>query len=154
MKKLFVVLASVMVLASCMKDNAECSAVNVKAPATEVDALRTYLEDNNITATEDARGFFYMISNAGSGNKPTPCNAITVNYQGRLTNGTVFDQANNVGFYLSSLILGWQEGIPLIAPGGSITLYIPPSLGYGNQTAGTIPPNSNLIFTIDLIAVN
>ena len=144
-----------MALASCNKDNGmDCSTVTIAAPAAEVDALRTYITTNSIVATEDSRGFFYNITNPGTGNKPTVCNAITVNYSGKLTNGTVFDHASGVSFNLSGLILGWQEGIPLIAPGGSITLYLPPSLGYGSSTTGSIPPNSILIFTIDLLAVN
>ena len=66
----------------------------------------------------------------------------------------MFDSGNNVQFNLSGLIIGWQEGIPLIAPGGSITLYLPPSLAYGSTAVGSIPANSILVFTIDLLAVN
>jgi FKBP-type peptidyl-prolyl cis-trans isomerase FkpA len=60
---------------------------------------------------------------------------------------------------LGQLIIGWQKGLPLIKSGGSITLFIPPSLGYGNQDirnssgAVIIPANSNLKFTIDLVSV-
>ncbi|HNP21139.1 MAG TPA: FKBP-type peptidyl-prolyl cis-trans isomerase [Panacibacter sp.] len=141
--------------ASCTKSSGtNCGTVQVAAPASELEALRTYISTNSITATEDPRGFFYSISTPGSGNKPTVCNAVTVNYSGKLTNGTVFDSGNNVQFNLSGLIIGWQEGIPLIAPGGSITLYLPPSLAYGSTAVGSIPANSILVFTIDLLAVN
>jgi len=78
---------------------------------------------------------------------------VVVNYVGKLTNGTIFDSGNNVSFSLGGLITGWQEGIPLIAPGGSITLYLPPSLAYGSRATGSIPANSNLIFKIDLKSV-
>jgi len=77
-----------------------------------------------------------------------------VNYGGKFTNGTQFDAANNVPFQLSRLVIGWQEGIPLIGTGGSITLYLPPSLGYGSADYGDIPGNSILIFDISLTAVN
>lgn len=140
-------------LAACKKDEPNCNAITVTAPASEVEALRTYITANSITATEDSRGFFYTINNAGSGNKPTVCNAVQVNYVGKLTNGTTFDSGTGAAFYLSQLIVGWQEGIPLIAPGGSITLYLPPTLAYGSSGSGTIPPNSNLIFEITLVAV-
>ena len=143
------------VLASCKKDShKDCPPVTVTAPAPEVDSLRKYISSNSITATEDPRGFFYSISGAGSGDKPTTCNAVTVNYAGKFTNGTQFETANNVSFDLSYLITGWQEGIPLIATGGSITLYLPPSLAYGAAGSGSIPPNSILIFDIDLKATN
>ncbi len=144
---------SVLAFASCKKDNnSNCSAVNVTAPSSEVETLRAYISDNSISATEDPRGFFYAIHTDGS-NKPTVCNTVTVNYTGKLTDGTQFDAANNATFGLSSLIVGWQEGIPLIGTGGSITLYLPPTLGYGSAGAGTIPGNSILIFDISLTAV-
>lgn len=153
MRKMFVLLlASVVMVTSCSKDDGpDCSPVNITAPAEEVQALRDYLTTNSITATEDSRGFFYTITAAGSGAKPTVCNAVTVNYSGKLTNGTSFDAASGVSFNLSQLIVGWQEGIPLIAKGGKITLYLPPSLGYGSAAVGSIPANSILIFDIDLV---
>lgn len=74
-----------------------------------------------------------------------------VNYLGRLTNGDVFDQGNGVEFALSKLVIGWQEGIPLIGAGGKIKLYLPPSLAYGSQAVSGIPANSILVFDIDLL---
>jgi FKBP-type peptidyl-prolyl cis-trans isomerase FkpA len=155
MKKLMIVLLCGMVITSCSKkeEEARCADVTITAPAAEVTNLRTFIQQSNITAVEDPRGFFYTIDAAGNGTKPSSCSVVTVNYVGKLTNGTTFDSGNNVKFSLSSLITGWQEGIPLIAPGGSITLYLPPSLAYGSRAAGTIPANSNLIFKIDLLKV-
>ena len=148
------ILLCAVAFASCKKDNNQnCSPVNVTAPASEVATLRTYLSDNSITATEDPRGFFYTIDSTCSSTKPTMCNEVTVIYTGKLTNGTQFDAANNATFNLSGLIVGWQEGIPLIGTGGSITLYLPPSLGYGSADAGSIPGNSILIFNISLTGV-
>jgi FKBP-type peptidyl-prolyl cis-trans isomerase len=154
MQKLSIVIfLSVIAFASCKKDNnRDCSPLTIAAPSSEVETLRAYLTANSITATEDSRGFFYTINTAGS-TKPTVCNTVTVNYSGKLTNGTQFDAANNVTFPLSRLVLGWQEGIPLIGTGGSITLYLPPSLGYGSADYGNIPGNSILIFNIDLAGV-
>ncbi len=133
MKKISVAIClALLILASCKKDNSSnCSPVTITAPSSEVEALRAYLTTNNITATEDSRGFFYTINTAGN-TKPTVCSTITFNYVGKFTDGTQFDSANNVIYPLSNLITGWQEGIPLIGAGGSITLYIPPSLGYGS----------------------
>ena len=154
MQKLgIVILLSVIAFASCKKDdNRDCSPVTIAAPSSEVETLRAYLTSNSITPTEDSRGFFYTINTAGN-TKPTVCNTVTVNYVGKLTNGTQFDAASNVTFALSRLVVGWQEGIPLIGTGGSITLYLPPSLGYGSVDYGDIPANSILIFNIDLGAV-
>jgi FKBP-type peptidyl-prolyl cis-trans isomerase FkpA len=152
MKNLIWVLLLPVFMLSCKKDD-NCPEVNVKAPDNEIAALRTYISANNIIATEDQRGFFYTINSAGTGTKPTACSGVSVNYTGKLTNGTEFDKGTNVSFNLSQLIVGWQQGIPKINAGGVITLYLPPSLAYGAQAVGSIPANSNLIFTITLNTV-
>ena len=146
-------------LGSCRQDDsnqAPCNpaAVSIQAPQSEVTALKQYLDAQKITATADNRGFFYTIQAAGSGAKPTVCSTVTVKYTGQLTNGSTFDSSDGISFPLSNLILGWQEGIPLIAPGGRITLYLPPSLAYGAQAQPGIPASSILIFTIDLVSVS
>jgi hypothetical protein len=124
----------VFLLSSCTKsnDNRNCAAVNIVAPANETAALKAYIESNHIDAVADSRGFYYKILEPGTGSRPTVCSGIVVPWD------------------LSSLIIGWQEGIPLIAKGGSIILYLPPSLGYGSAAAGPIPANSILVFTITL----
>lgn len=153
-KGFFILLIAGSVLSSCIKSTVQpCNDVTVTAPATEVASLRAYVETLGVTAVEDPRGFFYTVTSAGSGNKPSACSGVTVNYTGKLTSGVIFDSGNGVSFNLQQLIIGWQEGIPLIAPGGSITLYLPPSLAYGAAGSGPIPANANLIFIIDLTAV-
>ena len=145
MKKYGFVLLSLALLAgSCKQDDDQA------APIT----LDEYIKTNKISATADSRGFYYTIQAPGSGAKPTATSNVTVNYTGKLTNGNTFDSGKGVSFNLRDLITGWQYGIPLIAPGGSITLYLPPSLAYGSRATGDIPANSVLIFTIDLIRVN
>jgi len=141
-------------IAGCGKDD-DCPTVNVTAPAAEVAALKAYLDANNINATADARGFFYTITTPGSGSKPSACDKVIVGYVGQRTDGKIIDRSNSTGFSLSGVILGWQEGVPLIGAGGSIVLYLPPSLAYGSRTdIPDIPANSNLIFTIDLKGIN
>jgi FKBP-type peptidyl-prolyl cis-trans isomerase len=76
---------------------------------------------------------------------------VKVNYSGSLTNGSVFDSGNGVSFPLANLIIGWQQGIPLVGKSGKIILYLPPSLGYGSSAQNGIPANSIMIFTIDLL---
>jgi FKBP-type peptidyl-prolyl cis-trans isomerase FkpA len=151
-RSVWVLFACVIATVSCKKKD-NCPEVTVTAPASEVTNLRAYIQANNINAVEDPRGFFYVITAAGTGDKPTPCSNVTVNYVGKLTSGSTFDAHNNASFNLGGLILGWQEGIPLVANGGSITLYLPPSLAYGSQAQTGIPANSNLVFQIDVKAV-
>ncbi|HEX4849374.1 MAG TPA: FKBP-type peptidyl-prolyl cis-trans isomerase [Puia sp.] len=156
-------LAGSFLFSSCLKKDNGCSygVDNSMAPASEQQKLKDYLDSAGITEVmRDARGFFYTITNAGSGDTAKPCSQITVTYKGWLTNGKLFDQQSNAVFTsLGSLIDGWRQGIPLIKPGGIIKLYIPPSLGYGSKSLPDnygntiVPPNSITIFEISLISV-
>jgi FKBP-type peptidyl-prolyl cis-trans isomerase FkpA len=124
------------------------------APSTEVSNLRGALDAQGISAVQDDRGFFYIISRQGDITlRPSVCSNIKVTYTLRSINGMQIEAANNVNLSLGSLITGWQEGVPLIGKGGSITLYLPPSLAYGANGSSSIPPNSNLIFQIELVDV-
>lgn len=140
-------------MAGCTKKDGECNMPIDAAPSSEVEALAQYIETNSIDAQKDARGFYYKIDVIGTGDHPNTCSEVSVNYRGTLTDGTVFDHAQNVRFELKGLIKGWQAGIPLIAKGGKLTLYLPPSLGYGSKATNGIPANSILIFSIELIKV-
>ena len=153
----FALIAWAVLAGSCRQgDQAPCTqtTVTTKAPEEEIATLKQYITTSRIAAKADGRGFYYTIQAAGSGAKPTACANVTVNYTGMLTNGKVFDSATDISFDLNQLIVGWQEGIPLLAPGGSITLYLPPSLAYGSQEQNEIPANSILVFKIDLVNVN
>jgi FKBP-type peptidyl-prolyl cis-trans isomerase FkpA len=164
MRKQFSVLAVLITifLSSCIKDKNECGYTDsaVVAPASEVTALQGWISANASTAIQHPSGFFYIINNPGTGASASVCSSVTVKYNGWLLNGAPFD-SNTTGFtsILGQLILGWQKGMPLIKAGGSITLFIPPSLGYGSQDiknsfgAVVIPANSNLHFKVDLVAV-
>ena len=125
-----------------------------KAPASEIQAVEDYLASQGITnAQQHCSGVYYVIDNPGSGKQPVACDAVDVNYVGKLTNGTVFDQGQHYRNYLGNLVQGWANGVPLIKEGGVIHLYIPPSFGYGSQPYGPIPANSVLIFDITLNSV-
>ena len=153
MQKIFLISGIVfLALASCKKTN-RCYSPSTSAPQLEINSLQHFLDSTSVVAVKDSRGFFYKISDSGSTVKPTQCNTITVDYSGRLTNGTVFDRSSQItSFPLGSLVLGWQEGLPQIGSGGKITLYIPPTLGYGDDsTHASIPANSILIFDITLV---
>lgn len=163
-KQFFSLLAAVVIImSSCMKKSSdECGFQdqNVTAPAAEINALQGWISANASTAVQHSSGIFYIINSPGTGATASVCSGVTVRYTGTLLNGNQFDQ-NLTGYnsVLGQLILGWQKGLPLIKAGGSITLFIPPSLGYGNQDirnsggAIIIPANSNLKFVIELTAV-
>ena len=84
----------------------------------------------------------------------------TVHYTGRLEKGKLFDSSKQIGrepfrFTLGAgqVIEGWDQGIIGMKVGGQRKLIIPPHLGYGDQDMGVIPPNSTLIFNIELIEI-
>lgn len=115
--------------------------------------ITNFIEKNNIPATKDASGLYYQIIKPGTGSFTYPANtSITIKYEGRLLDGSVFDNGDGKeqNFMLSQLIQGWRIGIPKIQKGGEIRLIIPPGLGYGSSATGPIPGNSVLDFTIQL----
>lgn len=123
--------------------------------AADENTITKYLSDNKLTATATGSGLHYTITTQGTGIQPSINSFITVNYKGYLTNGTIFDQSSTGGFSssLTTVIKGWQEGIPLFKKGGKGKLFIPSALGYGTAGSGSIPGNAVLIFDIELLDV-
>lgn len=105
-----------------------------------------------------ASGLQYQVLKEGTGATPSATSSVTVHYEGRLVNGTVFDSSiarkEPATFPLNQVIAGWTEGLQLMKEGGQYRFFIPAKLGYGEQDMGTIPPNSPLIFDVTLIKVN
>lgn len=118
-------------------------------------AITDYIAAHSLTALSTGSGLYYVIDSLGTGAYPTLASTVTVAYKGTLLDGTTFDQSSASGatFPLTSVIQGWQEGIPKFKEGGKGILLIPSALGYGNQVVGSIPANSVLLFDIDLINV-
>lgn len=102
-------------------------------------------------------GLYYKIETPGTGASPAAEDIVTIHYTGKLIDGTVFDSSiergTPVDLPLYGVIPGFSEGLRLLKEGGKATLYIPSSLGYGEQAAGPIPPGSTLVFHVELIKV-
>jgi FKBP-type peptidyl-prolyl cis-trans isomerase FkpA len=120
-------------------------------------AIRAFAVANNIPIVKDPKyNIFYQIIEPGSGAELNNLSTITVNYKGRLLDGSVFDDTTTKGpvtFALNGAISGWQIGIPLIRKGGKIRLLIPSFYGYGNQARERIPASSVLDFDVELVDV-
>jgi FKBP-type peptidyl-prolyl cis-trans isomerase FkpA len=140
MKHLLIIFSLSVFLTSCGKD----------VPGLTVDE---YITANNLETTELAEGVHIVIHSPGVGFKPNINSNIVIAYEGRLTDGSVFDSNDNYKNSLSGLIKGWQIGMPEIAIGGSCTLIIPSEAGYGSQGTSGIPANSTLVFDIDLLDI-
>ena len=105
-------------------------------------------------------GLFYNITKKGSGISPSIGSQVSVHYEGKLTDGTIFDSSYkrdkpikfSVG--VGQVIKGWDEGIMLLNKGAIARFVIPSELAYGSRGAGNIiPPNSTLIFEVELVNI-
>lgn len=99
-----------------------------------------------------------LASGPASGRPATLSDSVTVHYRGTLTDGTVFDSSYDRGepatFGVGQVIPGWTEALQLMKPGDKWMLYIPSQLAYGSRAGGgKIPPNSDLIFQVELLQV-
>lgn len=109
--------------------------------------------------TTTASGLKIVFTKKGDGKQAVAGNMVKVHYVGKLTNGTEFDNSIKRGepieFPLGQgrVIKGWDEGIAMMKVGDKATLVIPPDLGYGPKDMGSIPPNSTLIFDVELVDV-
>ena len=102
-----------------------------------------------------------MVEDLTVGTGPTALtgDSVTVHYIGRFTNGQIFDNSFDRGQPLTfqigaaQVIPGFEQGVLGMKVGGKRRLTIPPSLAYGSQGSGAIPPNATLVFEVDLIGV-
>jgi len=103
-------------------------------------------------------GLQYRVVREGTGAAPKATDTVTVNYRGMHIDGTEFDSSfkrnKPASFQLGRVIRGWTEALQLMKEGAKWELFIPAKLAYGERGAGTgIPPNSTLIFEVELISV-
>lgn len=108
--------------------------------------------------TVTASGLQYVVLTEGSGRKPSATDNVKCHYEGRLTDGTVFDSSYRRGepavFPLNGVIAGWTEGVQLMGEGAKFRFFIPYNLAYGERGAGgSIPPYAALVFDVELIEV-
>jgi FKBP-type peptidyl-prolyl cis-trans isomerase FklB len=100
-------------------------------------------------------GLQYKVLVAGTGAKPAADSTVTVNYRGMLLNGTEFDSSSKAGHPIqmqaNHVIPGWTEALTNMAIGSKWQLFIPSDLAYGERGNRGIPPNSTLIFEIELL---
>ncbi len=93
----------------------------------------------------------------GSGNLPKPGQQVIVHYHGQLVSGEKFDSSYERGQPFSfalgqgQVIRGWDEGITRLPVGSQAVLIVPPHLGYGERDMGVIPPNSTLVFYVEVL---
>jgi FKBP-type peptidyl-prolyl cis-trans isomerase len=105
-----------------------------------------------------ASGLQYRVLQEGNGPSPKATDRVTVNYSGKLIDGTEFDSSYKRGepasFAVNGVIAGWGEALQLMKVGGKYELFIPSDLAYGERGAGqAIGPNATLIFEVELLKI-
>lgn len=119
---------------------------------------KAFLEKNKTIegVKETPSGLQYKVLKEGSGEHPIATSKVTVHYEGRLIDGTIFDSSykrnETASFPLNGVIKGWTEGLQLMTPGSFYEFYIPSDLAYGDNGTRGIPGGSLLIFKVELIS--
>jgi len=108
--------------------------------------------------TVTASGLQYRVITEGAGDAPKATDTVKVHYEGRLISGDIFDSSiargEPVSFPLNGVIPGWSEGVQLMKVGSKFEFTIPSALAYGPSGTGPIPPNSVLVFDVELLEIN
>lgn len=125
------------------------------------------LEEGKAFLTENAKkegvktlpsGLQYKVITEGTGASPKAGDTVTVHYRGTFVDGTEFDSSHKRGgpatFQVDGVIKGWTEALQMMKEGSKWELFVRPELAYGERGLGRIPPNSTLIFEVELISIN
>lgn len=122
---------------------------------SDIIAIDNYLTANGITAFKEGSGIRLVVHTLGNGGLPPKATHSTqVNVTGKLfSNGSVFQPNAKISGVVSSLVEGMQLALTVMPVGTKATVYIPSTLGYGENAVGSIPANSILIFDVELLSV-
>lgn len=144
----------------------------VKDEHGDIAKIDKYAQDNNLKVKSTESGLRYVVTEAGEGEQLTPGDSAKVDYVGKFMDGKVFDTSyeevakeNNIFrpgrpyaplslvVGVGRVIRGWDEGLTLLKQGDKATFLIPSYLGYGPRGAGSIPPNTILVFDVEIMEV-
>jgi FKBP-type peptidyl-prolyl cis-trans isomerase len=156
--KLSVMAAAGLFLAGCSKTSQPGN--DGSAPANPPAATTPPAGDGqSAEMTTTASGLKYQALKHGTGAvSPKATDTVKVHYEGKLLDGTVFDSSiargQPISFPLNGVIAGWTEGLQLMKVGDKFKFVIPANLAYGaSSPSPLIPPNSTLVFEVELLAI-
>jgi len=155
MKNILILMLAAGLFAGCSEKNETPMTSHSDATSGDSFLAQNAKKDGVVTT---ASGLQYKVIKSGTGESPKATDTVKVHYEGRLTDGTVFDSSIQRGqpaaFPVNAVIPGWTEALQLMKVGDKWQLYIPAKLAYGDQSpTPTIPPNSVLVFDVELLGI-
>lgn len=142
-----------------MKKNQEANEKSQAAAVENKKKADEFLAQNKTAAgvKVTGSGLQYIVEKEGNGAKPSASDEVKVHYKGTLLTGEEFDSSYSrnepAQFPVGGVIKGWSEALQLMKVGGKYKLFVPPELAYGDKSGGKIPPNSLLVFEVELLEV-
>jgi FKBP-type peptidyl-prolyl cis-trans isomerase FkpA len=116
--------------------------------------IKSYMKKNELKMTRSTSGLYYRFDEEGEGRKVKYQDSIVVVYKGKLLSGQVFDeQEEPITFAVKDMIGGWKEALLMMKKGSSISIIVPPQLGYGSHDLDDIPPHSILWFNLSVLDI-
>lgn len=144
--RLLVALAAAFALTSCLNLNVDGPGTQPSDPASE--SFASGLNVNISQMQRTPSGAYYKDGPLGSGAAFTGLGTVTISFVGYLKNGALFQQGSAVQIVLGNEIVGLQEGMQGMRPGGERLIVVPSALGFGSSVMGTVPPNSTLVYDL------
>ena len=145
--KLLIVFFSLFVLTACTTYSED----DKSSFDTQIEA---YLKKHDKACERSSSGLYYNIIEQGEGRKIKYGDRVSFTYKGELLDGTVFDkQTKPIEFDVDILIAAWKETMLMLNEGGKAFIVAPPHLGYGTHELEDIPPNSIIVYTMEVVAV-
>ncbi len=123
---------------------------------SEVNAIIDYIADKGWDAYKSNSGLYYVIHKLGDGPLIRRGDQVRAHYTGEFLSGDVFDSSRKrrkpIWFTVGQMVPGWDEGMTYLSAGSEATFVVPAHLGYGDEgLPGYVPPNSTLIFHIEIL---
>jgi FKBP-type peptidyl-prolyl cis-trans isomerase FklB len=158
MKSFIILTLALGLVAGCGAKNDKSSMQTNPGPNSDPGAIFLAANAKKEGVTTTASGLQYKVIKAGMGESPKLADTVKVHYQGTLIDGTIFDSSiqrgQPISFPVGGVIAGWTEALQLMKVGDKWQLFIPARLAYGDQSpTPAIPPNSVLIFEVELLGI-